>query len=110
MPIEEDVIIGSIEKNKREEIRVTLSNFKGHDLVGCRIWFKAKDEYKPSNKGIALNVRILPELTGLLEEAEKKAVELGGRTVGQTKTPGQRSGFFRPRGWLYKVGCGDPCP
>ncbi len=77
MPIEEDVIVGSIVKNKREEIRVTLSTFKGHDLVGCRIWFKAKDDYKPSSKGIALNVRILPELIGLLEEAEKKAVELG---------------------------------
>lgn len=77
MPIEEDVIIGSIEKNKREEIRVTLSNFKGHDLLGCRIWFKAGDTYKPSSKGIAVNVRILPELIGLLEEAEKKAVELG---------------------------------
>ena len=77
MPIEEDVIVGSIEKNKREEIRVTLSNFKGHDLVGCRIWFKAGDGFKPSSKGIAINVRILPELIGLLEEAEKKAVELG---------------------------------
>ncbi len=77
MPIEEDIIIGSIEKNKREELRVTLSNFKGHDLVGCRIWFKSKDEYKPSSKGIALNVRILPQLIGLLEDAEKKAVELG---------------------------------
>jgi hypothetical protein len=77
MPIEEDVIVGQIEKNKREEIRVTLSNFKGHDLVGLRIWFKAGDDYKPSSKGIALNVRILPQLIGMLEAAEKKAVELG---------------------------------
>ncbi len=73
MPIEEDVIVGSIEKNKREEIRVTLSNFKGHDLVGCRVWFKAGDSYKPSSKGIAVNVRVLPELIGLLEHTHAAA-------------------------------------
>ena len=78
MPIEEDVLVGSIPKNQREEIRVTLSNFKGHDLVGARIWFKTKDgDPRPSSKGITVNVRVLPELIGLLEEAEKKAIELG---------------------------------
>lgn len=77
MPIEEDIIVGSIPKNQREEIRVTLSNFKGHDLVGARVWFKAGEDYRPSSKGITVNVRILPELIGLLEDAEKKAVELG---------------------------------
>ncbi len=77
MPIEEDVIVGQIEKNKREVIRVTLSNFKGHDLVGLRIWFKAGDDFKPSSKGIALNVRVLPQLIGLMVDAEKKAEELG---------------------------------
>jgi hypothetical protein len=78
MPIEEDVIVGEIPKNNREDIRVTLSNFKGHDLVGARIWFKTKDgESRPSNKGITVNVKVLPELIGLLEQAEKKAIELG---------------------------------
>ena len=78
MPIEEDIVIGEIPKNNREDIRVTLSNFKGHDLVGARIWFKSKDgEPRPSSKGITVNVKVLPELIGLLEQAEKKAVELG---------------------------------
>ena len=78
MPIEEDVIIGAIPKNQREEIRVTLSNFKGHDLCGARIWFKNKEgEPRPSSKGLTVNVRVLPELIGLLEAAEKKAIELG---------------------------------
>jgi len=78
MPIEEDVVIGSIPKNRREEIRVTLSNFKGHDLVGARIWFTNEGgEARPSSKGITVNVRVLPELIGLLEDAEKKAVALG---------------------------------
>jgi len=78
MPIEEDIVIGEIPKNNREDIRVTLSNFKGHDLVGARIWFKSKDgEPRPSSKGITVNVKVLPELIGLLEQAEKKAIELG---------------------------------
>ena len=72
MPIEEDVIVGTIPKNNREDIRVTLSNFKGHDLVGARIWFKSKEgEPRPSSKGITVNVKVLPELIGLLEDAEK---------------------------------------
>ena len=78
MPIEEDIVIGTIPKNKGEDIRVTLSNFKGHDLVGARVWFKVKDgEPRPSAKGITVNVKVLPELIGLLEAAEKKAIELG---------------------------------
>lgn len=78
MPLEEDIVIGEIPKNQREDIRVTLSNFKGHDLVGARIWFKTKDgESRPSSKGITVNVKVLPELIGLLEDAEKKAIELG---------------------------------
>jgi hypothetical protein len=78
MALEEDIIIGEIPKNQREDIRVTLSNFKGHDLVGARIWFKTKDgESRPSSKGITVNVKVLPELIGLLEDAEKKAIELG---------------------------------
>lgn len=88
MPIEEDVVVGSIPKNQREEIRVTLSNFKGHDLVGARIWFKTKEgEPRPSSKGITVNVRVLPELIGLLEEAEKKAIELGVLEEGDEVPP-----------------------
>lgn len=88
MPIEEDIVIGEIPKNNREDIRVTLSNFKGHDLVGARIWFKSKDgEPRPSSKGITVNVKVLPELIGLLEQAEKKAVELGVLTQDDAQPP-----------------------
>lgn len=88
MPIEEDIVIGEIPKNNREDIRVTLSNFKGHDLVGARIWFKSKDgEPRPSSKGITVNVKVLPELIGLLEQAEKKAIELGVLTEDDAQPP-----------------------
>lgn len=73
----DDVTVGSIPKNQREEIRVTISNFKGHDLVGARIWFKQGEAFRPSSKGITVNVRVLPELIGLLEEAEKEATKMG---------------------------------
>lgn len=88
MPLEEDIVIGEIPKNQREDIRVTLSNFKGHDLVGARIWFKTKDgESRPSSKGITVNVKVLPELIGLLEDAEKKAIELGLLTADDDQPP-----------------------
>jgi hypothetical protein len=57
------------------------------------VWFKAGDSYKPSSKGIAVNVRVLPQLIGLLEEAEKKAIELGVLNVdGEVPAPPEPEG------------------
>ena len=57
------------------------------------MWFKAGDSYKPSSKGISVNVRVLPRLIGLLEEAEKKAIELGVLNVdGEVPAPPEPEG------------------
>ena len=35
-----DRLLATVRKNAREEIRVTRGDFKGHDIVGLRVWFE----------------------------------------------------------------------
>ena len=56
-----------IRKNSREEIRVTLDNFKGIDLVNLRVWFQGADGTMcPGKQGIAFKRDLLPEVLAAL--------------------------------------------
>ncbi|MFQ5703732.1 MAG: transcriptional coactivator p15/PC4 family protein [Gemmatimonadales bacterium] len=75
---DDDIVVGSFPKNNREEVRVTLSKFKGYDLVGVRQWFKNdNDEARPSKSGVTIRVDLLPELLNLIQQAQDIAVEKG---------------------------------
>ena len=63
------VIIKDIKKNNNEIIRIEVSEFKGRDLINIRVWYQAISEgqgryglYKPSEKGITINVSEFAEL------------------------------------------------
>lgn len=54
---------GAIRKNAREEIRITLDDFKGHQLVNLRVWFDAGNgEFRPGKQGVAFRLDLLPEV------------------------------------------------
>ena len=36
----EQIWIGSLEKNRRECLRVSLSSFKGYQFVNARVWYR----------------------------------------------------------------------
>lgn len=75
-----DKHISTVEKNAIEEIRVGLSEFQGHDLIGIRIWASydsADSEKRPTKKGVNLRVDRLPKLIAALQEAEREAIEAG---------------------------------
>ena len=75
---DDEIIVGSFPKNNREEVRVTLSKFKGYDLVGVRQWFRNEnDEPRPSKSGVTVRVDLLPELLELIQKAQDIAVEKG---------------------------------
>lgn len=70
--------IATIKKNSREEIRVTLDEFRGHHLVNIRVFYDAGDgEMKPGKQGIAVKVELFPELLAALGAAEKSARQAG---------------------------------
>ena len=75
-----DETIATIPKNATEEVRVSLSEYRGTHLVGIRVYANYKsplDERTPTKKGVALKVERLPELIAALQEAERDAIEAG---------------------------------
>ncbi len=75
---DEEIIVGSFPKNNREDVRVSLSKFKGYDLLGVRVWYRSEhDDPKPSKSGITIRVEMLPELLELMHQAKAIAVEKG---------------------------------
>lgn len=70
--------------NRRETLRVSLSEFNGHPIIDARVWFDDGGGcIKPGRKGLTLGVKHLPKLvdamTKLLAEAQVRGlVGLGG--------------------------------
>jgi Transcriptional Coactivator p15 (PC4) len=72
--------IAVIRKNATEEIRIELSEFRGHDLVNLRIWADPRDggaERVPTKAGVCCRVALLPELIEALRQAEAEARRAG---------------------------------
>ncbi len=70
--------IAIIQKNSREELRVTLEEYRGHDLLNLRVWFEAEDgTMRPGKQGLALRLELLPELRQALEAAQAQAERQG---------------------------------
>lgn len=72
-------LIASFAKNKFEEVRVQIKEFKGYDLLDLRVYTapKESDEKIPTGKGLSLNVSHFIELKNALLDAEKVLRENG---------------------------------
>ena len=59
-------------KNKFQEIRVGIREFKGNDLIDIRTWTMTQgtDEMVPTAKGVSLNIHLLGDLKKALEQVE----------------------------------------
>lgn len=76
--------IATIRKNAREDLRVTLDEFRGHHLLNLRIWFETDDnEQRPGKQGVAIRLDLLPHLRQALSEAEHEARKLGLLSQGE---------------------------
>jgi hypothetical protein len=72
--------VSVIPKSGTEEVRVDLSEYRGHDLVSIRIYanYDSADEPKrPTKKGVTLKVEKLPELIAALQQAKTDARAAG---------------------------------
>ena len=67
-----DKMIASFQKNKFEEVRVQLKEFKGYDLLDIRVYTapRESEENVPTGKGLSINVSHFNELKNALLEAE----------------------------------------
>jgi len=89
-------LICQIEKNSREEIRVQLREFKGHQLLDIRTFYFTSEggEPKPSPKGVSVAIRLLPQLKEAILEAENVLKEAGvisedGKVITQEGSAGK---------------------
>jgi len=71
------MIIGEIERNPTERLRVSTENFKGRDYIDLRIYYEADDgEWKPTKKGVTIAPDKAEEVIELLSKASR---ELSGK-------------------------------
>jgi hypothetical protein len=77
---DEQTVIAVVPKNGREEVRVSLSTYKGMHLVDTRVFAMQKDardgERVPTKKGVAIK---LVHLTALIEALQKADTEARSR-------------------------------
>jgi Transcriptional Coactivator p15 (PC4) len=65
-------------KGGGDVVRVELSQYRGHDMVGVRVWRPCRGgDDQPLKNGVNLTVKHLPKLIKALRRARKKAVEAG---------------------------------
>ena len=74
-----DKTVSVFRKNKFQEVRVGIREYKGNDLVDIRTWTmtQGSEEMVPTAKGVSINVHLLPELEKSLEEVQRVLKENG---------------------------------
>ena len=72
-----DKTVYTFKKNKFQEVRVGIREFKGNDLIDIRTWTmtQGSEEMVPTAKGVSINVSLLTELRNALAEVEKTLKE-----------------------------------
>ena len=67
------MIIGEIERNDTERLRIEASNYKGSDFISVRIYYLADNgEWRPTKKGITVKPDKIDELIAFLTEGKNK--------------------------------------
>lgn len=70
------MIISEIQKNIREQLRVSIETYHGTVFVDLRVyWLDEQREWRPSRKGIAINGQSMSQVIQALGEARAKLDE-----------------------------------
>lgn len=65
----EPQIVASFPKNKREEVRVCLTEWEGKQYVDVRVFIATrKGDWTPTKKGIMMSAALLPVLATAIEK------------------------------------------
>jgi len=69
-----DKTVAVFRKNKFQEVRVGIREYKGNDLIDIRTWTmtQGSEEMVPTAKGVSINVSLLDDLRKSLNEVEKE--------------------------------------
>ena len=68
------MMIGDLERNATEVVRVSTEEFKGRKYIDIRIYFKNDEgEWKPTKKGVTIQPDRIGDLISLLNKAKSNA-------------------------------------
>ena len=72
-----DKTVAVFAKNKFQEVRISVREYKGNDLIDIRIWTQVQGsaDMVATAKGVAININLLPELKKALEGVDKALKE-----------------------------------
>jgi len=67
------MVVGEVERNETETLRISTEEFKGRAYIDVRIYFADNEgEWKPTKKGVTINPDKLDQVIELLREAQEK--------------------------------------
>lgn len=69
-----DKTVSVFKKNKFQEVRVGIREYKGNDLVDIRTWTmtQGSEQMVPTAKGVSINIALLEELKKALTDVENE--------------------------------------
>ena len=75
--MEKDVAV--FEKNKYQDVKIRISEYKGNDVVDIRIWTQPPqcDGKVPTGKGININVKLYSKLKVAVHKLGKELTDNG---------------------------------
>ena len=72
-------LVARFEKNSFEEVRISLTEFKGKDLIDIRVYYQpeGEEEMRPTKKGITISPEKFSELKKGIQQLEKALKDKG---------------------------------
>jgi len=69
-----DKTVSVFKKNKFQEVRVGIREYKGNDLIDIRTWTmtQGSEQMVPTAKGVSINIALLEELKKALTDVENE--------------------------------------
>jgi len=69
-----DKTVCVFQKNKFQEVRVGIREYKGNDLIDIRTWTmtQGSEEMVPTAKGVSINVHLLADLKKAVDVVEQE--------------------------------------
>jgi len=75
MIMSNEQVISEFRKNAKEEVRVSLSNYRGHDLIDIRVFYHSGNidgDLLPTKKGITMSTKHIPDLKKAIDRVHQQ--------------------------------------
>jgi hypothetical protein len=78
-------LIHEFTKNAREKVRVEFMTYHGSDVLNLWVYYNAdpaREDWKPSRKGLSISTELVPDLKEAVEKAHQAWQQNGGQEDG----------------------------